>query len=171
LATYRNVTTGTWLNAGLVTASGQGDISLQTMANFTYTHTHSLQALSNVTVTDPVFNQFLRWNGTLWVNSTFTGDRTIVTESGTSRTNVSADSTRYVRWTNEGAKGYVISGNVSGVVAGNVWEGFVASSAGNLILSQGSNMTLSGRTTFLPGDAYCIVFTSATTADVLGGAS
>lgn len=92
---------------------------------------------------------------------------TVVTNSGTTRTNTATDSANWVRWTSTAAKTFTIANSVAS--AGDVWIGFNAAASGNLSLVAGSGVTLDGNLVFAPRKAYMIVFSSASAADVVGG--
>ena len=47
----------------------------------TATHNHTVDGLSNVTITSKANNDILQWNGTAWVNKTLTGAGLITTET------------------------------------------------------------------------------------------
>jgi hypothetical protein len=91
-----------------------------------------------------------------------------VTESGTSRTNTSADAGNWVRWTSTSAKTFTIANSVAS--AGDVWSGINAAASGTLTLVAGSGVTLTGALAFASLKSYSIRFVSASAADVVGGA-
>lgn len=92
--------------------------------------------------------------------------RGIVTESGTTRTNTAADRRQWVRWTSTSAKTFTIANAVA--AAGDVWAG-INVGTNNLTLVAGASVTLTGSLVFATGKSYTLVFTSASTADVVGG--
>lgn len=95
------------------------------------------------------------------------GVLTTATETGTTRTNTSADRNQWVRWTSTSAKTFTIT--TAAPAAGDVWQGINAGATGTLTLV-GSGVTLTGVLTFAPLKSYCIRFVSTTAADVIGGA-
>jgi hypothetical protein len=164
-------------NAGVpsITAVAKFGTTSGTVCQGNDTRLHALVTLAGtpnyLTIADQVITRGLvslasHVTGTLPLASV--GNMSIVTEEGASRTNVLADRTNYVRWTNTGVKSYAIS-NI-GASAGDVWVGINAALTGNLTVS-GSGVSLTGPLVFEPGRPYQIIFTSASTADVIGGAT
>lgn len=91
-----------------------------------------------------------------------------VVNSGTTRTNTAADNGNWVRWTSTSAKTFTIANSIAS--PGDVWSGINYGTAGTLTLVAGAGVTLRGILTFLPGKSYSIRFTTASDADVIGGA-
>lgn len=95
---------------------------------------------------------------------------TIVTETGTTRTNAATDATAFVEWTSTSAKTFTV--NTAVATAGDVWNG--ANTGTNaLTIAAGTSpgtMTLVGSLVFATGKAYSIVFITNSRAIVIGGA-
>lgn len=92
---------------------------------------------------------------------------TIVTNSGTTRTNAASDATAFVEWTSTSAKTFTIANNVA--TAGDVWNG-ANTGTNTLTLAQGAGVTLVGSLGFATGKTYSVVFITASRAIVVGGA-
>lgn len=173
-AAFNNIKQGaTTADSGVVVLAANGESSAGKVVQSNDTRIHAAVTLAGQTyltlsgqqVTAAPINLASHVTGTLPLASL--GNAAIVAETGTSRTNVPEDRARYVRWTNGADKSYVISAGIA--ATGDPWIGINAAATGNLVLSAGAGMTLTGALTIEPLKPYQIIFTSASTADVIGG--
>lgn len=93
---------------------------------------------------------------------------TIVTETGTTRTNVATDATAFVEWTSTSGKTFTVENSIA--TAGDVWNG-ANTGTNSLTFVAGSGVTLIGNLVFATGRVYSLVFISASRAIVIGGAA
>jgi hypothetical protein len=111
----------------------------------TSAHNHTLDSLSNVTITSNANGEILRWNGTAWVNNTLAEAGILTAEADTlaTVTGRGATTATAVTLTNATASTGTTSGAL--IVTGGVGVGGNLNVGGNTIIT--GNLTVNGTTT------------------------